>query len=156
MAAKLYKRLPDGALGFRAVWAKDGRSREYLGRAGHKGIVRSYDIPYGELIARIRKLGFAEVDADDQRRLIVEYKLPTELPEERELEKAHRLESELEKLLWLYGLGDCDGCSVGSGRMEVCCFVVDFAIAKATIERELANTELAGWSRIYDEDTESG
>ena len=56
-----------------------------------------------------------------------------------------------EKLGWT-GLGMCDGGSIGSGTMEVCNFVVDFALAKSVIEQDLAGTEFANYTRIYDED----
>ncbi len=49
------------------------------------------------------------------------------------------------------GLGHCDGGSIGSGTMEVCCFVVDFDIAKSVIEADLKSTEFDDYSRIYDE-----
>lgn len=55
-----------------------------------------------------------------------------------------------ETLGWT-GLGNCDGGSIGSGAMEVCCFVVDFDTAKSVIESDLEGTEFAGFSRIYDE-----
>ncbi|OIQ72763.1 hypothetical protein GALL_456080 [mine drainage metagenome] len=35
--------------------------------------------------------------------------------------------------------------------MEVCCYVVDFEIAKKVIEQDLKDTEFANYTRIYDE-----
>lgn len=35
--------------------------------------------------------------------------------------------------------------------MEVCCYVVDFEIAKRVIENDLKDTEFADYSRICDE-----
>ena len=55
-----------------------------------------------------------------------------------------------ETLGWT-GLGHCDGGSIGSGTMEACCFVVDFDIAKRVIEKDLAGSEFADFSRIFDE-----
>jgi hypothetical protein len=55
-----------------------------------------------------------------------------------------------ETLGWT-GLGNCDGGSIGSGTMEVCCFVVDFKIAKRVVEKDLKNTKFADYSRICDE-----
>jgi len=55
-----------------------------------------------------------------------------------------------ETLGWT-GLGACDGGSIGSGSMEVCCFVVDFNAAKQVIEADLEGTEFGDYSRIYDE-----
>ena len=58
-----------------------------------------------------------------------------------------------ETLGWA-GLGHCDGGSIGSDTMEVCCFVVDFDIAKSVIEADLQGTEFADFTRIYDEGAE--
>jgi hypothetical protein len=58
-----------------------------------------------------------------------------------------------ETLGWT-GLGHCDGGSIGSGTMEVCCFVVDFELAKQVVEKDLADTEFADYTRIYNEDGE--
>ncbi|MGH8498656.1 MAG: hypothetical protein ACRERV_07615, partial [Methylococcales bacterium] len=69
-----------------------------------------------------------------------------------DLKKRHSLEDRLNDLLGWTGLGNFDGGSIGSGSMEVCCYVVDFDIAKAAIESELAGTKFADYSRIYDED----
>jgi len=38
--------------------------------------------------------------------------------------------------------------------MEVCCFVVDFEIAKTVVEKDLIGTEFENYTRIYDEDAE--
>ena len=46
------------------------------------------------------------------------------------------------------------GGSIGSGTMEVCCFVVDFELAKTVIEADLKDTEFADFTRIYDEEAE--
>ena len=56
-----------------------------------------------------------------------------------------------ETLGWT-GLGDCDGGSIGSGTMEVCCYVADFDIAKRAIEADLRDTEFGDYTRIYRED----
>lgn len=37
--------------------------------------------------------------------------------------------------------------------MEVCCPVVDFDVARAVIEADLASTEFARFSRIYQEES---
>jgi hypothetical protein len=63
----------------------------------------------------------------------------------------HELEDRMNETLGWTGLGNCDGGSIGSGTMEVCCFVVDFKIAKHVIEEDLKNTRFADYSRIYDE-----
>lgn len=69
---------------------------------------------------------------------------------EVDIEKRHRLESRMNETLGWTGLGECDGGSIGSGSMEVCTFVVDFDVAKAVIMQDLAGTEFANYTRIFD------
>lgn len=68
-----------------------------------------------------------------------------------DLKKRHALENKMNGILGWAGLGHCDGGSIGSGTMEVCCFVVDFPIAKRVIEEKLKETEFSDYSRIFDE-----
>ena len=69
-----------------------------------------------------------------------------------DVEKRTRLQDRMNDFLGWIGLGHCDGGSIGSGTMEVCCFVIDFDIAKSLIEENLVGTEFANYTRIYDED----
>jgi hypothetical protein len=71
-----------------------------------------------------------------------------------ELERRVAVEDRMNELLGWTGLGHCDGGSSGMGTMEVCCFVVDFAIAKRVIEADLRGTDYANYTRIYDEAAE--
>lgn len=72
-----------------------------------------------------------------------------------DVDKLDQLEYQLNEILGWAGLGKCDGNSIGSGTMGVCCFVVDFGIAKSVVERGLHGTPFADFSRIYDEDEDS-
>ena len=69
----------------------------------------------------------------------------------KDLEKRHALEERMNETLGWTGVGHCDGGSIGSGTMEVCCFVVDFDTAKRVIEEDLKGTKFADYSRIYEE-----
>jgi len=60
-----------------------------------------------------------------------------------DLEKRTRLQSRMDQTIGWTGLGHCDGGSIGSGTMEVCCFVVDFEVARQVIEKDLTNTEFS-------------
>lgn len=55
-----------------------------------------------------------------------------------------------ETLGWT-GLGHCDGGSIGSGTMEICCLVADFEIAKRVIGADLAGTKFADFTQIIQE-----
>ena len=72
----------------------------------------------------------------------------------KDLDKRHALQSRMDETLGWTGLGQCDCGSIGSGTMEVCCFVVDFETAKSVIERDLQDSEFSDYTRIFDEDTE--
>ena len=95
--------------------------------------------------------GFEPVDADDHAVLLVEFasKGPGTAGD---VKKQGALHSRLNEMLGWTGLGHCDRGSVGSGTMEVCCVVVDFEHARRVIEENLAGTEFADYSRIYDEE----
>ena len=90
-------------------------------------------------------------DISEQRVvLLLEYKLNgSDL--EKELTKRHELQDWLNEKLGWTGLGRCDGGSIGSGTMEVACFVVNFDVAKQVLERDLKGTKFADFSRIYKE-----
>ena len=64
----------------------------------------------------------------------------------KDLDKRHKLEERMNETLGWTGLGNCDGGSMGSGTMEVCCFVVDFKIAKRVIEEDLKSTKFGDYS----------
>ena len=66
-----------------------------------------------------------------------------------DIDRRHQLEDHLNELTGWLGLGYCDGGSTGSGTMEVFCQVVDFALAKEALERELKGSQYDGYTRIY-------
>jgi hypothetical protein len=98
--------------------------------------------------------GFGQVDTDDHYTLLIEYKV-NGMGTVEDIEKRTRLQDKMDLVLGWSGLGHCDGGSIGSGTMEVCCFVIDFEIAKRVIEENLKNTEFADYTRIFDENEEN-
>jgi predicted DNA-binding WGR domain protein len=159
---KLYKRAEDGRLAYHEAWVNDGAITEHWGIAGTRGESRDHAMKSPDeekelegILAEARRAGYEEIDADDERRLIVEYSVDG-MGTSSDLEKRNRLEDHLNELLGWTGLGNCDGGSMGSGTMEVCCFVVDYARSKAVIEENLKGTGFADYSRIYDEDDDAG
>lgn len=157
---KLYKRLPDGTLGYHEAWIDGKKAIEHWGKAGTRGQSRIHkmkstveDKELQRLLQNARHEGFKEIDRDHHRTLLVEYAVQG-MGTTADLDKRHKLEEKLNETLGWTGLGMCDGGSIGSGTMEVCCFVVDFALAKSVIEADLQATEFADFSRIYDEDAE--
>ena len=158
---KLYK-LIDNQLYYWETWDKDEKTAIiHWGVVGQRGQDKEVK---GGLFSSFRKAvqkeidcklqeGYAEFDESPITFLEIEYKI-CEVGTEQDLEKRHRLEDLLNELLGWTGLGHVDGGSIGSGTMEVCCVVVDFEIAKGTIENKLQNTEFDDYSRIFKTDFE--
>lgn len=94
--------------------------------------------------------GYEEIDFEDQNILLVEYVVGG-FGTENDLNKRHSLEDLMNEILGWTGLGHCDGGSIGSDSMEVCCFVVDFEIAQRVVAERLRDTEFSDYSRIYQE-----
>ncbi|MFO0804818.1 MAG: hypothetical protein U0791_17055 [Gemmataceae bacterium] len=155
---KLYKRI-DGVLHYHEAWASGREIIEHWGPVGERGDAKKHKIPKkadeDELIEQIlkpaRAAGYAEIVEGGEAVLLIEYAIDG-FGTKKDLKKRHALEDRMNETLGWVGLGNCDGGSTGSGTMEVCCFVVDFDIAKRVIEADLAGTKFANFTRIYRED----
>ena len=153
---KLYK-LTDNQLLYWETWNNDEKSATiHWGLVGQRGQDKEVT---GGFFSNFRKAvqkeideklkeGYAEFDEDNVSFLGVEYKV-NGFGTEQDLDKRHRLEVKLDKILGWTGLGHVDGGSSGSGTMEAGCIVVDFDVAKKVIEEKLKDTEFADYSRIY-------
>jgi hypothetical protein len=97
--------------------------------------------------------GFQEVDIEKHYTLLIEFSVDG-MGTKEDVEKRTQLQDRMNETLGWTGLGHCDGGSIGSGTMEVCCFVIDFEIAKKIIENDLKETEFSDYVRIYDEEQE--
>lgn len=96
------------------------------------------------------KEGFYEINDEGLHRLIIEYNIEG-MGTEKDLDKRHKLEDTMNEFLGWRGFGHCDGGSIGSGTMEVCCFVVSFDAAKNAIETELQKTDFSDYVKIFEE-----
>jgi predicted DNA-binding WGR domain protein len=161
MMTKLYKRLPDGSLAYHEAWTDENEITEHWGRVGTTGESKEHPLSkrskrheeLARILAPAREDGFREIAEEDHATLLVEFIVPGA---RSDLKKRVRLEDRLNELLGWQGLGHCDGGSIGSATMEVCCLVVDFETAKRVIEKDLAGTEFADFSRIFDEKVGEG
>lgn len=161
MDDKLYKRDADGRLRYHEAWAADGKLIEHWGFVGSAGETRTQALGrFSSASARVKKLlaparadGFAEIDDDDLRTVLIEYAV-SGMGDQRDLDKREALMARMDNLLGWTGLGHCDGGSIGSGTMEVCCLVVDVEIARQVIAEDLADSEFGNFTRIFDEDAE--
>lgn len=155
---KLYK-FTDGGKEYWETWDnEDGSHTVHWGKLGTKGnskivkdmlLKKAVKSVQAEIDSKVSE-GFKQIDLDQHYILLIEYDVDG-MGNTDDLDKRHRLQERMDETLGWTGLGHCDGGSIGSGTMEVCNFVVDFEIAKRVIEEDLAGTEFADFTRIYDE-----
>lgn len=159
---KLYKRI-NGVLHYHEAWSGDGEIIEHWGISGERGETKTHKLPknanenaaVAAVLENAAADGYVTVDEIGETTLLIEYPV-NGFGTPQDLQKRHALEDRMNETLGWTGLGHCDGGSIGSGTMEVCCFVADFEVAKRVIEADLAGTEFGDYTRIYDEDAESG
>jgi hypothetical protein len=157
---KLYKRIKR-VLHYHEAWAHGAKITEHWGIVGERG--RTAEHKRNKKLSETKNLqqvlskplaeGFEPIDDDDHAILLIEYAIEG-MGATKDLDKRHALEDRMNETLGWTGLGNCDGGSIGSGTMELCCFVVDFKIAKRVIAADLKNTKFADYSRIYDENVD--
>jgi hypothetical protein len=154
---KLYKRIKR-ALHYHEAWADSAKVMEHWGKVGERGEnaqhKRNRKLSEEQNLKQVLSTPLAEgyqpIGDEEHAVLLVEYAIDG-MGNTKDLDKRHALEERMNETLGWTGLGYCDGGSIGSGTMDVCCFVVDFKIAKRVIEKDLKNTEFADYSRIFDE-----
>lgn len=155
---KLYKNVA-GSLHYHEAWVTDRTIHEHWGVVGERGQTAEHTLPAVQaeedaVLVVLRpaiESGFHPIELEDHVTLLIEYEIDG-MGNPQDLRKRHALEDRMNETLGWTGLGACDGGSIGSGTMEVCCFVVDFEVARRVIESDLSGTEFAGFSRIVGED----
>jgi hypothetical protein len=157
---KVYKRIKN-VLHYHEAWVNGPWVAEHWGKVGERGKTVQHrknrkltnDQNVEQIVAKAVKQGFKPIDDDDHSVLLIQYAI-SGMGTGKDLDKRHALENRMNETLGWTGLGYCDGGSIGSGTMDVCCFVVDFKIAQRVVEKDLKKTEFADYSRIYDERAE--
>jgi len=155
---KLYLRENGQITKYCEAWVDGSCIVEHWGPLGEKGSTRKHDLDpaltedenVDRILGKALKSGYSPVGIEDHAVLLIEYTIDG-WGSTADLEKRHALEDRMNESMGWTGLGVCDGGSIGSGTMEVCCFVVDFDVARRVIEQDLKNTEFADYSRIYDD-----
>ncbi len=153
---RLFRRDQSG-LHFYEAFPHNGQIAEHEGRCGIGGDNRFHDYKTpGEAAKIVTRLkseaktrGFRAIPHSRQKRLIVEYPVTANFADASEVDVRHALEDFLDDWTGRLGLGHCDGGSSGQGTMEVCCFVVDFDLAKTALEPVLADSDFKAYNRIY-------
>jgi hypothetical protein len=155
---KLYKRV-NGVLRYHEAWAHGGKIIEHWGVVGDRGESATHKRPkkvdeeaaVAEILKGAVANGYVPVEEIGESTLLIEYRVDG-FGTPKDLEKRHAIEDRMNETLGWTGLGNCDGGSIGSGTMEVCCFVADFEVAKRVIESDLAGSQFGDFTRIYRED----
>jgi hypothetical protein len=158
---KLYLRENGRITRYREAWIHGSKVLQHWGPLGQRGA--SLDKPRDQSLSDEQNIakyldpwraeGYAEIDLAEQWLLEVIYRVAG-FGTEADLKKRHALEARLNELLGWTGLGHVDGGSIGSGTMEVGCFVVDPKLAKKVIEEDLRDTEFGNFSEILMERVE--
>ena len=156
---KLYKKVK-GKLHYHEAWCDKSKITEHWGVVGTRGKSKEHKKPRGEseeaaileLLKAPLSEGYEPFDDDAIVIVLIEYPVDGKTASvKKDLDKRHALEERMNETLGWTGLGHCDGGSIGSGTMEVCCMVVDAKIAKSVIAADLQGTKFGDYSRIYEE-----
>ena len=157
---KIYLRI-DGVLRYHEAWVSEGMLIEHWGVVGERGEMAERKLAtkakskeataVADALKPALAKGYAPIDDEAHAVLLIEYAIKG-MGTGIDLKKRHDLEARMDETLGWTGLGECDGGEIGSGTMEVCCFVVDFAIALRVIEADLKDTPFSDYTRIHRED----
>ncbi len=151
---KLYKGTKGGVL-YHEAWSADCTVTEHWGKLGELGSTRDHALTEADdpnevleaVLASARANGFTELDADQLRLLLIEYRIQG-MGSTADLNKRHALEDRMNEVLGWVGLEQCEGGSIGYGTMAVYCLVVDFELARSVIEADLVGSIFEDYSRI--------
>ena len=134
---KLYKE-QDGIVHYYEAWDnKNNGIVVHCGKLGHVGENKTVPIPKGKTAESVikeelripRSQGYKEINPDQHKTLVIQYKIETSRGREKDLEKRYKVEDLLNEFLGWTGNGHCDGGQIGSGSMEVFAYVIDPYIA---------------------------
>jgi hypothetical protein len=145
MTVKLYKRTEESTLYWEA-WEHGREVIIHWGVLGERGETRQIaigpDTTGRSLITReskaYRSQGFQEIDDEDHTLLLVQFPIEGE----KDLDKADLAEDLLNECLGWTGNGYCDGNDIGSGTINVYCYVVEPGLAGKTIIESLRENGL--------------
>jgi len=147
---KLYRRLEEKTLYWEA-WENQGVVTIHRGVVGDKGQAREIQLLQGdgdgvvvineEAIAP-RRDGFRELSEEEQISFVIQFRLDNWGSQE-DLRKRHAVEDVMNECLGWTGNGHCDGGDIGSGSINVYCFVIDPVIAATSTIEWLREKNLA-------------
>lgn len=155
--SRLYKTI-NNVLHYWEAWTpSDKIVIMHWGVVGDCGEVKEIEASSSDCAKIIRKNekefkqnGYRKINFDNHFVVLIEY-IVDDFGTPEDLAKRHALQDRMQETLGWAGVGHCDGGSIGSGTMEVCCYVVDVEIAKKVIEEDLRGTEFENYTRIFEE-----
>jgi predicted DNA-binding WGR domain protein len=140
---KLY-RTSGGVTEYWEAWFTATEVTIHWGKVGEKGENRELpleaSIHPSEIVKReskhLRAAGFKPKKANEMHSLVIQYHVDGH-GTVNELDRRDRVEELMNECLGWCGLGHCDGGDMGSGQVNVFCYVVDVAIAERVIVGDL-------------------
>lgn len=126
------------------AWATTTEITIHWGKIGEEGEQREIPIqaainPYDTIKSEakpIRAVGFKPLKRSELRSIVIQYKIEGHGSTD-DLEKRVAVEGLMNERLGWTGLGHCDGGDIGSGTMNIFCYVADAKIGESVIVREL-------------------
>jgi hypothetical protein len=126
------------------AWATANEITIHWGQLGEEGENREIPIqpginPYDTIKSEakpVRAAGFKPLKRSELRSIVIQYKIEGHGSTD-DLEKRIAVEELMNERLGWTGLGHCDGGDIGSGTMNIFCYVADATIAESVIVREL-------------------
>lgn len=137
------------------AWKDESEIVVHWGSVGTRGSTRtiplSSDLEASSVIQReansVRARGYREAADTELFQLIVQFRIDG-MGTSDNLEQRYKVEEVLNQCLGWTGLGFCDGGDIGSGTMNVFCFVVDSGRAIPVVTAELSSIGLLDHATI--------
>lgn len=160
---KLYKE-SNNTIHYFEIWINEDKTLTiHQGKLGEVGETenldtKNKDLPTDVLLAKYisdkKEIGYKELN--DLTEFIVQYSYEEDCNQAELIEKRDYIESLFNNCLGWTGNGHCDGGDIGSGTMNIFCYVVDKNIAIHTILEVLEEEDLLDNLKIAyaDENTE--
>jgi hypothetical protein len=140
---KLY-RATDHGTEYWEAWATAAEITIHWGKLGEEGESREISIKAGvnpndtikSEAKPIRAAGFKPLKPSQLRSIVIQYKIDDH-GSTADLDKRIAVEELMNERLGWTGLGHCDGGDIGTGTMNIFCYVADTKVAESVIVREL-------------------
>lgn len=145
---KLYKKSKDGTQYWEA-WDADGEVMVHWGTLGDRGQTQAIKLESGKRASAIirresnapRQEGYKSIPISRLARIVIQFPIEG-MGTPQDLDKRVQVENLMNECLGWKGLGHCDGGDIGSGTINIFCFVVDAAAAVPHIVAELGTKGL--------------